>query len=93
MIASIGLSFDQIELGYYNGCGIVSDGRTVCWGSDGSGQSTFPPDEEFVQVSAGGRHSCGLQSDGGVVCWGEIDNHVDDAQPYPGGGGGQGGGE
>jgi hypothetical protein len=35
----------------------------VCWGSNGSGEST-PPTGAFALVSSGARYSCGLKSDG-----------------------------
>ncbi|MFN9938430.1 MAG: hypothetical protein ACK56I_03045, partial [bacterium] len=47
------------------------DGSVVCWGSNGSGQSTVPASLFDVTEVAGGEfHSAALKADGTVVCWG-----------------------
>ena len=58
-----------IAAGEYHSCGIRTDGRVLCWGWNGSGQTDSPPGE-FVAVSAGFDHSCGIRADGSGVCWG-----------------------
>jgi hypothetical protein len=34
--------FVQVATGYTNSCGLKSDGKVVCWGSDSGGRSTPP---------------------------------------------------
>ena len=42
-------SFTQISAGWYHNCGVKTDGTVLCWGNDGSGEST-PPAGTFQQV-------------------------------------------
>ena len=50
-------------------CGLRQDGQALCWGADGSGQST-PPRGMFAAIAAGHSYTCGLRQDGQAVCWG-----------------------
>ncbi len=60
----------NLSAGTDHTCGLRSDGAAVCWGRNGSGQASPPPDERFVAVSSGRDHTCALRLDGAAVCWG-----------------------
>jgi len=62
----------SIASGQYHCVVAKADGNVVCWGTDGSGQSTVPPAAtNVVSVAAGEKLSVALRSDGTVVAWGE----------------------
>ncbi len=62
----------QIAIGGDHMVALKSDGTVVCWGSNGSGESTVPAGlSEVVQVTAGQTHTVALKSNGTVVCWGD----------------------
>lgn len=77
-----GLSFESLSLGSNHACGIATDGRAYCWGSNGSGQlgdgsvidaGTPQPvagNLRFRALSAGGEHTCGITTGGALYCWG-----------------------
>ena len=58
-----------VDAGTIHTCGLKTDGRISCWGSNYWGQSA-PPDMRFSQISAGYLHTCAITGDGEVVCWG-----------------------
>ena len=68
-LASNAPRFQQVDAGNAHTCGVQTDGRVVCWGSDSLGQAT-PPEGTFQQVSAGYEHTCGVRTDRRVACWG-----------------------
>lgn len=65
-------------------CGLVTDGRAFCWGSDilgelgnGPGGALFNHTPiavagglTFVSITGGGRFTCGVTDTSGGVCWG-----------------------
>lgn len=59
------LAWVMLDDGYRSACGLLSDGRTVCWGDE------FVADvgSRFRQISISGWSGCGLRFDGGVECW------------------------
>jgi alpha-tubulin suppressor-like RCC1 family protein len=77
------LSFIQVSGGGRHTCGISTDNRAYCWGSNTSGQLgdgtktqhlvPFPVagTRRFRQVSAGDDHSCGVTTDNRAYCWGQ----------------------
>ncbi|MEM9242644.1 MAG: hypothetical protein AAGA27_01120 [Pseudomonadota bacterium] len=80
-----GLGWKQIAVGYDSTCGIATNGKTYCWGSnlqgqlginnnDNTYQSTIPvavdTDVEFVQISSGFGINCGVTADYAAYCWG-----------------------
>lgn len=89
---AVGVNVDQAPAGTANstiptavathGCAVRSDGRVLCWGSNGSGElgnnSTTNSSTAVAvsgittakQVAVGGAHSCALLTDGTVKCWG-----------------------
>ena len=83
-------TFTQVSAGRAHSCGIATDGKVYCWGSNTFGQlgngNTFSNENEpvevharespgtFTQVSAGDEHSCGIATDGKAYCWGQGDN-------------------
>ncbi|HKT08521.1 MAG TPA: hypothetical protein VJR24_11540 [Gemmatimonadaceae bacterium] len=78
-----GLSFTVVSAGDSSACGVASDGRAYCWGSNNEGQlgngevsAGAPPHLvtsalKFSTVSVGGFHACGLTTDGTAYCWGQ----------------------
>lgn len=77
------LSFTAVSAGDSSACGVASDGRAYCWGSNNEGQlgngevsKGSPPQLvtsalRFSTVSVGGFHACGLTTDGTAYCWGQ----------------------
>ncbi len=73
----------ELELGRRHSCGIVDDGRVLCWGSNTEGQHgdgtfssatrpSFVQDlRNVVQLGMGDFFGCALRSDGRVLCWGD----------------------
>ncbi|MBU1239858.1 hypothetical protein KJ865_09110, partial [Myxococcota bacterium] len=65
-------------------CGVETDGKLYCWGTNVSGQlgrgvegfetgSRFPEksgDDTWLMVSAGHSHACGIKADKSLFCWG-----------------------
>ena len=75
--------FTSVSAGPFHSCGVRDTGVVVCWGNDGSGQSS-PPAGIFTSVSAGYYHSCGVRDTGAVACW---DDNEDGQSTTPGGDG------
>jgi alpha-tubulin suppressor-like RCC1 family protein len=79
------LSFRQISAGTVHTCGVTSDNRAFCWGTNfggALGDGTPAPVQrltpvavagglQFRQVSASGYHTCGVTTDNRGYCWGE----------------------
>ena len=63
-----------LSSGWEHTCALRPDGNPVCWGADGSGQSSPPEGERFVSISSGVYHTCALRPDGSAVCWGGNEN-------------------
>lgn len=83
--ASAPLDFEQVSAGAFHSCGVATDGKAWCWGSNDKGQlgtGTVTPSAGsmvpiavaggllFRHVSAGYEHTCGLTTGGRVYCWG-----------------------
>ncbi|MEU4623987.1 fibronectin type III domain-containing protein [Actinoplanes sp. NPDC023801] len=82
--APAGVSFTQLTAGQSYTCGVGSDTRTYCWGSNDSGQLgdggtanrsvpaavDTPAGVGLTQLTSGDRHTCGLGSDSRTYCWG-----------------------
>ena len=76
-----GQSFSAVEAGIAKTCGLATDGRAWCWGTndggdlgDGSSRIQNRPvlvagSHHFSGISAGDQ-SCGLESNGSAWCWG-----------------------
>lgn len=65
-----GGSFVTLSAGEGYTCGVRSDMRVVCWGSNTLGQS-IPMVFSGVGIAAGGLHTCAIRSfDNSVSCWG-----------------------
>ncbi|PZQ49098.1 MAG: hypothetical protein DI551_00145 [Micavibrio aeruginosavorus] len=72
----------DITAGYQFTCGIRSDGRAYCWGSDTSGKlgngssgsvsapATVNDFGPWVNINAFENHACGIKADGSAWCWG-----------------------
>lgn len=77
-----GLSFRQVSGGDLHTCGVTTDDRAYCWGSNvdgalgnGTNAGTTRPVAvagglHFRVVDAGGWHTCGLTTTGRAYCWG-----------------------
>nr|BFE69136.1 hypothetical protein GCM10020092_024370 [Actinoplanes digitatis] len=80
-----GVSFTQLTAGYRQTCGLGSDARAYCWGSNYSGElgngdntdrptpvavKSPAPGVGFTQLTAGYSHTCGLGGDARAYCWG-----------------------
>jgi alpha-tubulin suppressor-like RCC1 family protein/5-hydroxyisourate hydrolase-like protein (transthyretin family) len=72
----------HVARGQEHGCGVLSDGQAICWGSgsalgNGTSSSTSnaPPapvsgGTAFASVHARWSHTCGLSTGGAAYCWG-----------------------
>jgi hypothetical protein len=62
--------YSSISAGSAHTCAIqMGDNLVACWGDNGAGQAS-PPPEQFLAISAGGGHTCGIRTDNTVTCWG-----------------------
>jgi hypothetical protein len=70
--------FKSVSVGYSHSCGIVSDGKRICWGPNGYGQAPpgFSTDSyRTVVVSWAQEAACGIREESGAVeCWGHFPN-------------------
>ena len=78
-----GHTWQRIWSGYYNACGIDTDGKAWCWGEGGTGRSgtgnttdidvptAVDTTERFTQLALGEQHGCGITTDGAMFCWGD----------------------
>jgi alpha-tubulin suppressor-like RCC1 family protein len=79
-----GLRFRQLAAGQYYTCGVTTDDRVYCWGSNRYGQlgdSTEAPrrlsptpvsgTRRFRQVAAGIQHTCAVTTGSRAFCWGD----------------------
>ena len=77
------LSFRQVSAGTHHSCGVATDDRAYCWGSNSRGQlgdGSMATQRErpvlvlgglrFRQVSAGSHHTCAVTTDYRAYCWG-----------------------
>ncbi len=76
------LAFSQVSAGRSHTCGLTTDNRAYCWGSNDQGQlgdgtttQRLRPvpvggGHQFRQVIAGATNSCGLTMDNKAYCWG-----------------------
>lgn len=78
---STDLRFARVVAGYYQTCGLDTDGRAYCWGQNDEGQIgdgtmeqrstpvTVSGDHRFSDLDTGDRFVCGVEN-GAVWCWG-----------------------
>lgn len=83
IVSAPALSFRQVSAGESHTCGVTTDNRAFCWGSNAAGQlgdGTFNNDSmpvavtgglHFLQVSAGVSYTCGVTTDNRAYCWGQ----------------------
>ncbi len=63
--------FVDVTAGKMHTCGLLSDGRVLCWGNDDFKQvSQAPMGNDFVSLQSGGVYSCGVRRDDTIYCWG-----------------------
>jgi alpha-tubulin suppressor-like RCC1 family protein len=78
-----GLTFRQIGVGLYHTCGVTTENRVYCWGSNRYGQlgdstpvlrrltpSPVAGARRFRQVAAGYYHTCAVTTLSRAFCWG-----------------------
>jgi alpha-tubulin suppressor-like RCC1 family protein len=78
------LRFRQLSAGSLHTCGLATNDRIFCWGSNRSGQLGIGTTEShrsqptrvarnvfFGQVGAGRSHTCGVALDRRAYCWGD----------------------
>jgi hypothetical protein len=63
-------SLPSVGAGFYNTCGVRTNGTIACCGNNAYGQST-PLAGTFASVSAGESHTCAVRTNGTVACWGD----------------------
>lgn len=76
-------NFTAMAVGTGHTCAISTDGTTLCWGNNASGQlgdgsttNRFSPVEvdttqTFIKIASKYTHTCGLTSAGKAYCWGD----------------------
>jgi hypothetical protein len=79
---SVGICWAGVTTGVEFTCGLTSAGNVICWGENGFGQATPPPNTLFTSVSAGSRFTCGVTTSGSIECWGY--NNSGESTPLPG---------
>ena len=72
-----------LSAGWFHFCGISTQGKGICWGSNRLGQigsaekkmtfSVNPMDNNFRQLASGAYHNCGIDLQGSLLCWGDGD--------------------
>ena len=67
----------QIEAGDRFTCGIRTDARVLCWGTNIAGQRAVPTALRAKQISVGDYHACAVEPDGTVTCWGARPDNPD----------------
>jgi alpha-tubulin suppressor-like RCC1 family protein len=80
--AALASAFTQVSAGGDFNCGLTSDGRAYCWGTnsngelgDGTRESRNVPTAVsgglvFRNIAAGSFHTCGVTTDDRLYCWG-----------------------
>jgi alpha-tubulin suppressor-like RCC1 family protein len=75
----------QVDVGAFNACAVLSDGKVYCWGTGqfhalgiGTTADAISPTvvagiDGVVEVAVGHYHVCVRLNDGGVNCWGTND--------------------
>ena len=62
--------FKAVAVGIGYSCALRLGGSPVCWGDDGSGETSPPQNARYTALALGALHSCGLHADGTPECWG-----------------------
>ena len=66
--------FTAVAVGATHACGLRSDAKVVCWGSNGLGEAPPEPSvDSFRAIDAGPSFTCGIREDEKLVCWGSDD--------------------
>jgi alpha-tubulin suppressor-like RCC1 family protein len=64
-------SFRAVSSGTFNSCGVTTDDRLFCWGTNENTRGEFVQSTlHFRQVSVGGDHTCAVTQDDLAYCWG-----------------------
>lgn len=77
------LKYKYVGTGYVHSCGLTTDGKVFCWGSNDAGQlgngkiggfELLPVEvtgiKDAVQIHVGMGHTCAVRKNKDVLCWG-----------------------
>ncbi|HEX6559145.1 MAG TPA: hypothetical protein VF021_06765, partial [Longimicrobiales bacterium] len=79
------LQFNAVSAGYFQSCGLATDGRAYCWGMNDFGTlgdgtlvtrtrpAAVATTKRFTTLDTGAGHSCALTAQGEAFCWGRND--------------------
>jgi alpha-tubulin suppressor-like RCC1 family protein len=72
-----GHRFIDVSSGGLHACGVLTDGKTLCWGHIGRNDHEVVAkatpvlgDQRFHRVSSGSEYTCGINFASQVLCWG-----------------------
>lgn len=63
------IEWTDISCGLFHTCGLLNNGRVVCWGTPKDGLSSAPVGR-YRQLDSGMSHTCAISDGGELLCWG-----------------------
>ena len=64
----------DVSAGENHGCGLLEDGRVICWGGPDETVDDVPRGERFVSIRGGEDVTCGRTKSDELRCWGHQDD-------------------